>query len=71
MTKSHNVWKKLLAFAISIILTFVTLPPFIAYADSNDPTPYAAATCGQCDKGTISLVLHMKKDIRQYLVIMD
>lgn len=53
MTKSHNAWKKLLAFAISTILTFVTLPPFIAYADSNNPTPYSAATCGQCDKGTI------------------
>lgn len=53
MTKSQNGWTRLIAVAISIILALVMLPSSTAYADSNITEPYAAATCGQCDKGTI------------------
>lgn len=52
MTTIHSKGLKFLAVAVSLIIVCIALSP-AAYADSNVSTPYAAATCGQCDKGTI------------------
>lgn len=71
MTKSHNAWKKLLAFAISTILTFVTLPPLLHMPIRTTRHHIQQPLVDNVIKERFSLVPHMKKDIRQYLVIMD